>query len=123
MSSALDILENTMSDRNETLYLRCQPITTAPPGDMPELKEVVEKYWSGKIAVKKNNNTVGVTEWFSIPYQSIRLSIGYPVNGPCTVMIEELSDGQRLELFSNAQPVFTINQGTQSNVFRWVDKN
>lgn len=120
MSSVLNILKPSMSERDGNLYLHCQPISKAPPGDLPEIKQITNKYWSAKITVEINGRIVDMTEWFSISYRKLRLSLDTKLNGACFVMLEELSEDRQNSILEDTEPIFIIDESGSDGDFRWM---
>lgn len=119
MSSVLNILKPSISEREGNLYLYCQPITRVPPGDFPRVQKIAKKYWSAKITVEINGRTVDVTEWFSIPYRTLRMSLNNVLNGECFIMLEKFSEETQKSIFENTNPVFAIDESESNSELRW----
>jgi hypothetical protein len=119
MSSVLNILKPSISEREGNLYLYCQPITRVPPGDLPRVQKIAKKYWSAKITVEINGRTVDVTEWFSIPYRTLRMSLNNVLNGECFIMLEKFTEETQRSIFENTNPVFAIDESESDSKLRW----
>lgn len=121
MSDLLGILETINADNNGEILIMCQPITESAPRDIPEIKEIADEYWTAKIIVREGKNHNNITEWFSIPYENVRSSLQNQIYGPCIINYDNMDRESRNKLFKDSQPIFSINNKSDSSTFRWLD--
>lgn len=119
MSSVLNILKSSISEKEGNIYLYCRPITRVPPSDLPRVKKIARKYWSAKITAKVNGRMVSVTEWFSIPHRTLSMSVNNILNGECFIMLEKLTEENQNSIFENTNPVFMLGESKSDSKLKW----
>jgi hypothetical protein len=122
VSKLLGIIETVDIDEEGDVWLMCQPITQSAPKDIPEIEDIANKYWTGKILARKSNTTKQLTEWFSIPYNNIQKTVGNHLEGPCLIKFTNMNAEEKKEIFSDTKPVFSLNKTKNGKTFRWLNR-
>lgn len=121
MASPLTILQPSLSDDTSTLYLNCQPLSQAPPEDLPRVQNLANEYWSARLVSKPRGDDLReMSDWFSLPYTNIQDALDNNPEGPLLICIESLPTAQQHALFGDTKPVFSIESNLDNETTRWL---
>jgi len=113
------IIDNSSND----IYLHCQPITLAPPKDIPQISNLSKKLWSSKLIIQSHSNSItALSEWFSIPIKNIRIISESRIEGEFYIFLNNLNTQKINILFNNVEPVFKINNNMDKETINWLRK-
>jgi hypothetical protein len=120
VKSSSHLIEQMQDNSNYKLYLYCQPISSAQPQDLPEVEKILQDFWSAKLMRQYKNETISISEWFSIPKKDIHKILKNRPYGPCFIMLNERSNEDTTILFSNSKPIFKIKNNITREATKWV---
>ncbi len=119
MTSSANIISQIQ--QNSKLYLYCQPISSAPPKDIPEVLNISKKFWSSKLIMYTKDSMIHISEWFSMPINNIQKTLQNNPMGPLFISLNKFSMEELTILFSNSKPIFRIHDGIDDNTIKWIN--
>ena len=121
MKSSANIIRQIKNNANSQLYLYCQPVSSAPPQDIPEVIKISKEYWSSKLIMKIDDSIISLSEWFSIPLKNIQKTLQNNPYGPLFISLNDFYSEELNVLFSNSKPVFKIQNDIDIVTKKWIN--
>ncbi len=120
MKSSAKLIKQILNNSNNNLYLYCQPISYAPPKDIPQITNITKKYWSSKLLINRNGSIITLSEWFSIPIENIQKTLHNNPLGPLYISLNNFHPNELNVLFLNVNPVFEFNTYIDMESTKWI---
>jgi len=120
VNTSANIIKQIQNNSNNKLYLYCQPISYAPPQDIPEITKISQKYWSSKLIIQIDNSIIKLSEWFSMPIINIQKVLQNNPMGPLYLSLNDFHYKELNVLFSNVNPVFKFTNSIDKETTKWI---